>query len=220
MTKSKLIGTKAPAVVLRTRVQEGTQGVYVYNWQDINTRDLFKDRRVVLFALPGAFTPTCSNEQLPGYEKNYKAFRKHVDEVYCLSVNDAFTMNAWGKSLKIKNVQLLPDGSAKFTEKLGMLVAKDNLGFGDRSWRYALVINNGVIEAAFVEPGKKNNAGDDPYGESSPENVLAYLSTPIVEEAFSPRAVRKTAAKKTAVVNVDASIEVTAEGGRGEVIVK
>ena len=173
MAKSKLIGTKAPAVVLRTRVKD-EQGIY--DWQDVNTRDLFRGRRVVLFALPGAFTPTCSNEQLPGYERNYKAFRKHVDEVYCLSVNDAFTMNAWGKELKIKNVKLLPDGSAKFTEKLGMLVAKDNLGFGVRSWRYAVVINNGVIEAAFVEPGKRNNAADDPYGESSPENVLNYLA--------------------------------------------
>ena len=219
MAKSKLIGTKAPAVVLRTRVQEGTQGVYVYDWQDINTRDLFKDRRVVLFALPGAFTPTCSNEQLPGYEKNYKAFRKHVDEVYCLSVNDAFTMNAWGKSLKVKNVQLLPDGSAKFTEKLGMLVAKDNLGFGARSWRYALVINNGVIEAAFVEPGKKNNAGDDPYVESTPENVLAYLSTPIVEEAFSPKTVRK-AVVKTPVVTDERIFEVINSDGLGDFEVK
>jgi hypothetical protein len=129
-------------------------------------------------------------------------------------------MNAWGKSLKIKNVQLLPDGSDKFTDKMGMLVAKDNLGFGVRSWRYAVVINNGIIEAAFVEPGKKNNAVDDPYVESTPENVLAYLSTPIVEEAFSPKAVRKTAAKKTAVVTNERIFEVTDADGLGDFEVK
>ena len=217
MAKSKLIGTKAPAVVLRTRVRDENG---IYDWQDVNTRDLFKDRRVVLFALPGAFTPTCSNEQLPGFERNYKAFRKHVDEVYCLSVNDAFTMNAWGKDLKIKNVKLLPDGSDKFTDKMGMLVAKDNLGFGVRSWRYAVVINNGIIEAAFVEPGKRNNAADDPYGESSPESVLAYLSTPIVEEAFTPKAVRKAVTKTPAVVTDERIFEVTDSNGLGNFTVK
>ena len=107
-----------------------------YQWQLVNSSDLFKDKRVVLFALPGAFTPTCSTYQLPDYDNNYELFKRNgIDEVYCLSVNDSFVMNKWGDWLDIDNVKLIPDGSGFFTEAIGALVKKDNLGFGPRSWR-------------------------------------------------------------------------------------
>jgi peroxiredoxin len=141
-----------------------------------STDELFGGKKVVLFALPGAFTPTCSAYQLPGFEENYFAFREAgIDEVYCLSVNDAFVMNAWAKDQMIINVKMIPDGNAEFTQGMGMLVKKFNLGFALRSWRYAAVINDGVIEQLFMEDGKCDNANTDPYEESTPEKVLEYV---------------------------------------------
>ena len=141
-----------------------------------STDQLFSGKRVVIFALPGAFTPTCSSYQLPGFEENYFAFRDAgVDEVYCISVNDAFVMNAWAKDQMITNVKLIPDGNGEFTNGMGMLVKKFNLGFALRSWRYAAVIDDGVIEQLFMEDGKCDNAETDPYEESTPEKVLEYL---------------------------------------------
>lgn len=143
---------------------------------DVTSKDLFGNKRVVLFSLPGAFTPTCSSRQLPGFEQGYDDFRATgIDEIYCLSVNDSFVMNEWARHLGIKNVKVIPDGNGQFTRQIGMLVNKDNLGFGARSWRYAAVINNGVVEAWFEEPGRGDNTEGDPYGESSPENVLRFL---------------------------------------------
>lgn len=166
-----------PSVVFKTRVRdESVGGPNPYRWQDITSYDLFAGRRVILFSLPGAFTPTCSTYQLPGFEKLYSEFRKlGIDAIYCMSVNDAFVMNAWAKQQELQNVSVIPDGSGKFTEGMGMLVDKDNLGFGRRSWRYAVVVNNGSIEKWFIEPGKEDNCATDPYGETSPENVLSYL---------------------------------------------
>ena len=148
-----------------------------------STDELFGGKKVVLFALPGAFTPTCSTYQLPGFEENYYAFKEAgIDEVYCLSVNDAFVMNAWAKDQMISNVKLIPDGNAEFTQGMGMLVKKFNLGFALRSWRYAAVINNGVIEQLFLEDGKEDNASEDPYEWSTPEKLLEYVrsTTPAV----------------------------------------
>ena len=140
------------------------------------TSDLFAGKRVVLFALPGAFTPTCSSQQLPGYEKMYDEFKAQgIDEIYCLSVNDAFVMNEWTRHLGIKNVKVLPDGNGDFTRLMGMLVNKTVIGFGPRSWRYAAVVNNGAVEKLFEEPGRGDNTDGDPYGVSSPDNVMAYL---------------------------------------------
>jgi peroxiredoxin len=114
--------------------------------------------------------------QLPGFENNYERFRElGIDEIYCISVNDSFVMNAWAKGQNINNVKVIPDGSGKFTEAMGMLVDKDNLGFGRRSWRYAAVVNNGEIEHLFVEPGKVDNCEFDPYGETDPDNILAWI---------------------------------------------
>ncbi|APX88613.1 peroxiredoxin [Brevirhabdus pacifica] len=166
-----------PDVTFHTRVRdESLGGDNPFRWEDRTTQDYFGGKRVVLFALPGAFTPTCSTYQLPGFEDNFEAFREQgIDEIYCLSVNDSFVMNKWAEAQGIKNIKVIPDGAGEFTRRMGMLVRKDNLGFGLRSWRYAAVIDDGKVEAWFQEPGLEDNCADDPYGESSPETVLAYL---------------------------------------------
>lgn len=165
---------RAPEVVFKTRVATNEQPGF--KWQDVTSRELFQGKRVVLFAVPGAFTPTCSSTHLPGYEARYPDIKSlGINEVYCLSVNDSFTMNAWFKQLGITQVKAIPDGSAKFTRKMGFLVDKDNLGFGMRSWRYSMVINDGVIEQMFVEPGLDDNSVDDPFLVSDVETMLQYL---------------------------------------------
>jgi len=142
-----------------------------------NSIDLFGGKRVVLFSLPGAFTPTCSSYQLPGFEEKYQMIKKHnVDEIYCVSVNDAFVMNAWAKELGIEKVVLVPDGNAYFTRSMGQLVSKTNVGFGERSWRYAVVVDDGVIEKLFMEKIKKHDTEEDPYEETTPDKILEYLS--------------------------------------------
>lgn len=170
-------GLRLPDVTFHTRVRdEAVGGDNPYRWQDMTTADFFGNKRVVLFSLPGAFTPTCSTYQLPGFEKNAEAFAElGIDAIYCMSVNDSFVMNKWAQGQDLKTVKVIPDGSGQFTRAIGMLVAKDNLGFGMRSWRYAAIVNDGVVEAWFEEPGRCDNHGDDPYGESSPENLLAWL---------------------------------------------
>ncbi len=170
-------GAKLPDVTFHTRVRdESLDGPNPFRWQDQTTADYFAGKRVVLFSLPGAFTPTCSTYQLPGFEKNFEKFQDHgIDAIYCLSVNDAFVMNQWAKAQDLQNVGVIPDGSGEFTRRVGMLVRKDNLGFGLRSWRYAAIVNDGKIEAWFEEPGLCDNHGEDPYGESSPENLLKWL---------------------------------------------
>ena len=144
------------------------------SWVDKTTDDLFKDKKIVMFGLPGAFTPTCSGEQLPKYEERYDEFISNgVDDIYCISVNDAFVMNAWARDLNIKNVKMIPDGCGTFTRSMGMLVNKPAQGFGMRSWRYAAVIKNGIVENWFEEPGLNNSSDDDdPYTVSAPEYVL------------------------------------------------
>ncbi len=146
------------------------------------TSELFNNKRVVIFSLPGAFTPTCSAYQLPGFEENYDEFAAlGIDSIYCISVNDGFVMNAWGQDQNIDKVKLIPDGNAYFTRGMGYLVKKSNLGFGDRSWRYAAVVDNGVIEKIFVEAGFSDNADTDPYEVSTPENVLQYVKSTVRE---------------------------------------
>ena len=143
----------------------------------LNSIDIFGGKRSVLFSLPGAFTPTCSDYQLPGFEEKYQIIKKHnIDEVYCISVNDIFVMNAWAKELGIEKVVLLPDGNASFTRSMGQLVSKSNIGLGERSWRYAAIIDDGVIEKLFIEKIKKHDSTEDPYEETRPEKILNYLS--------------------------------------------
>ncbi|MEX2614521.1 MAG: peroxiredoxin [Alphaproteobacteria bacterium] len=170
--------TRVPEVTFKTRVRdESISGPNPYRWQDRSSADIFNGRRVVVFALPGAFTPTCSSTHLPGYEAKCDALKAvGIDEVICLSVNDAFVMFQWGKAQGIKNVTMLPDGSGAFTRKMGMLVDKDNLGFGFRSWRYSMLVDDGRIEKIFAEPGYCDNAEDDPFEVSDVDTMLAYLS--------------------------------------------
>ena len=167
-----------PDVTLKTRVRdEAVEGPNPFRWQDLKVRNEFAGRKVVVFSLPGAFTPTCSNEQLPGFERLYEQFKAAgVDDIYCVSVNDAFVMYQWGKTQNVQNVKLLPDGSGNFTRRMGMLIDKDHLGFGLRSWRYAMVIEDNTVTHWFEEPGINDEGTDsDPYGKSSPEAVLAAL---------------------------------------------
>lgn len=171
-------GDQIPNVTFHTRVRdESIGGDNPFRWEDKTTADYFAGKRVILFSLPGAFTPTCSTYQLPGFEKNYGAFKAAgIDDIYCMSVNDSFVMNKWAESQNLEHVKVIPDGSGAFTEQAGMLVAKDNLGFGKRSWRYAAIINDGKVEAWFEEPGRSDDHPEDPYGESSPENLLKHLN--------------------------------------------
>lgn len=166
-----------PFVTFKTRVRdESVGGPNPYRWQEMTTNDYFSGKRVLVFSLPGAFTPTCSTMQVPGFENNYDLIRNHgIDEIYCVSVNDAFVMNAWAKAQNVENIKMIPDGSGTFTRQMGMLVAKDNLGFGMRSWRYAMIVDDGVIEKMVIEPGLQDNCETDPYGETSPETVMKYL---------------------------------------------
>ncbi|MCW1382863.1 peroxiredoxin [Novosphingobium sp. KCTC 2891] len=173
-----MIDKQIPDVTLKTRVRdESIGGANPFRWQDLKVREAFAGKRIVLFSLPGAFTPTCSNEQCPAYERLYDDLRAAgADEVYCLSVNDAFVMYQWGKHLGLDKVKLLPDGSGHFSRRMGMLIDKDHLGFGMRSWRYAAVIEDNAVTHWFEEPGINDEGSDsDPYGESSPEKVLAAL---------------------------------------------
>jgi peroxiredoxin len=162
------------------------QFVFRENGEFVNrtTAELFDGKRVILFSLPGAFTPTCSAYQLPGFEERYDDFvALGIDGIYCVSVNDGFVMNAWAQDQNIEKVKLIPDGNAYFTRSMGMLVNKSNLGFGARSWRYAAVVDNGVIEKLFVENGQRDNADTDPYEATTPEAVFEYVKTTVRETA-------------------------------------
>ena len=173
-----MLGRKIPDVTLKTRVRdESVGGPNPFRWQDVHTGALLGKGRQVVFSLPGAFTPTCSTEQCPAYERMYDDLKAAgADEVYCISVNDAFVMYQWGRHLGVGKLKLLPDGSGDFTRRMGMLVKKDHLGFGNRSWRYAMVIDDGIITAWFEEPGiNDEGADDDPYGESAPDKVIEWL---------------------------------------------
>lgn len=164
------LNTNFPKAILKKHVK-AVDGIS--RWVDIDTLELAEDRKIVVFGLPGAFTPTCSSQQLPGFEKLYHEFRKAgIDDIFCVSVNDTFVMNEWALDQGLVNVKLLPDGSGEFTVKMGMDVRKDNLGFGMRSWRYAAVYDNGLLVWSGVEEGYGDNFEGDPYDVSKPENVL------------------------------------------------
>lgn len=140
------------------------------------TSDIIGGKKVIIFSLPGAFTPTCTNYQLPGFDDLYGEFKKQgIDEIFCISVNDAFVMNAWSKELGIENVKMIPDGNADFTDYMDMLVGKYNCGFGERSWRYAMIVDDMVVQKMFIEKGKCDDAIEDPYEETTPSKVLEYV---------------------------------------------
>ncbi len=168
---------QVPDVVFKTRVRdEAIGGENPFKWQDVTTKEIFAGKKVVVFSLPGAFTPTCSTSHLPRYEELYADLQAAgVDEVYCLSVNDAFVMYQWGVKQGAKNVKLLPDGNGEFSRKMGMLVEKSNLGFGLRSWRYSMVVTDGKIDKVFAEAGFSDNCPTDPFEVSDADTMLAYL---------------------------------------------
>ncbi|MFK5984259.1 MAG: glutathione peroxidase [Pseudomonadota bacterium] len=158
-------GQNIPAVTFKTRQDS--------EWAYVNSSDLFDNKKVVVFALPGAFTPTCSSSHLPRYNELFPVFKENgIDAIYCLSVNDTFVMNAWQDDQSAENITMLPDGNGEFSKGMGMLVSKEDLGFGDRSWRYAMIVNNGVIEKMFIEP----EVDGDPFGVSDADTVLKSIN--------------------------------------------
>ncbi|MGB3206277.1 MAG: glutathione peroxidase [Crinalium sp.] len=167
-------GQRVPNVTFRARKNN--------DWVNITTDELFAGKTVVVFSLPGAFTPTCSSTHVPGYNELAGVFKQNgVDDIICLSVNDAFVMNEWAKDQKADNVTFLPDGNGEFTEGMGLLVDKNDLGFGKRSWRYSMLVKDGVIEKMFIEPEKPG----DPFEVSDAETMLKYINP----EAAKPQAV-------------------------------
>ncbi len=166
-----------PNVVFKTRVRdEAVGGDNPFRWQDLATDDIFAGKKIIIVALPGAFTPTCSSTHLPGYEAKYDQLKElGIDEVYCLSVNDAFSMYQWSKQLGVSKVKMLPDGNGHFSKGMDMLVKKENLGFGDRSWRYAMLVDNGEVVKMFAEAGKCDNADSDPFECSDADTMIEYL---------------------------------------------
>lgn len=181
---------QVPDVVFKMRVRdESIGGDNPFRWQDTTSKEIFGGKKVIVFALPGAFTPTCSSTHLPRYEELYEEFKAlGVDAIYCLSVNDAFVMFQWAKHIGAKNVKMLPDGNGEFSRKMGMLVNKDNLGFGMRSWRYSMLVNDGRIEKVFVEPDFGDNCPTDPFEVSDADTMLAWMKGEEAPSAKPPRA--------------------------------
>lgn len=158
-------GERVPNVTFRTRNDS--------QWVDITSDELFKGKTVIVFSLPGAFTPTCSSTHVPGYNELAKTFKEHgVDDIICMSVNDTFVMNEWKKTQEADNITFIPDGNGEFSEQMGMLVDKENLGFGKRSWRYSMLVTDGVIKKMFIEPEVEG----DPFEVSDAETMLNYIN--------------------------------------------
>lgn len=158
-------GKRVPAVTFKTRKNN--------EFVDVSTDDIFKGKTVVMFSLPGAFTPTCSSTHLPRYNELAEVFAENgVDEIVCMSVNDAFVMDAWKENQEAENVTLIPDGNGDFTRGMGMLVDKSDLGFGDRSWRYSMLVKNGIVDKMFIEP----NVPGDPFEVSDADTMLNYIN--------------------------------------------
>ena len=162
---SNMEGKKVPQVTFRTR--QGDQ------WVDVTSSELFDNKTVIVFSLPGAFTPTCSSSHLPRYNELAPVFKKYgVDDILVVSVNDTFVMNAWKEDEKADNITFVPDGNGEFTEGMGMLVGKEDLGFGKRSWRYSMLVKNGVVEKMFIEP----NEPGDPFKVSDADTMLKFIA--------------------------------------------
>ena len=167
-------GQKVPNTTFRTRQNN--------QWVDVTTENLFAGKTAIVFSLPGAFTPTCSSTHLPGYNELAGVFKQNgVDDIICVSVNDTFVMNEWAKDQNASNITVIPDGNGEFTEGMGMLVDKADLGFGKRSWRYSMLVKDGVVEKMFIEPDEPG----DPFKVSDAETMLSYISP----QAVKPKSV-------------------------------
>src|SRR5436190_1095724 len=160
-----LEGKHIPNVTFKTRVNE--------QWKDVTTDDLFKGKTVVVFSLPGAYTPTCSSTHLPRYNELARVLKANgVDDIVCISVNDTFVMDQWKRDQEAENITVIPDGNGEFTQGMGLLVDKSNLGFGKRSWRYSMLVKDGVINKMFIEPEKEG----DPFEVSDADTMLDYIN--------------------------------------------
>jgi peroxiredoxin (alkyl hydroperoxide reductase subunit C) len=158
-------GQPVPQVTFKTRQNN--------EWKNVTTEDIFNDKTVIVFSLPGAFTPTCSSSHVPRFNQLAPAFfANNVDSIVCVSVNDTFVMNEWKRDQDASNIFFIPDGNGEFTEKMGMLVNKDDLGFGKRSWRYSMLVKDRVIEKMFIEP----NVPGDPFEVSDADTMLEYIN--------------------------------------------
>lgn len=158
-------GQKVPSVVFHVRQNS--------QWVDISTDEIFNGKTVIVFSLPGAFTPTCSSSHVPRFNQLARTFKAHgVDEIICISVNDTFVMNEWKLDQDAENIRFIPDGNGEFTDGMGMLVDKNNLGFGKRSWRYSMLVKNGVVEKMFIEPEVEG----DPFEVSDADTMLNYIA--------------------------------------------
>lgn len=168
MAFNDMIGQQVPNVTFHTQ-QDG-------KWVDITTDELFKGKKVVLFSLPGAFTPTCSSMHLPRYNELASEFKEQgIDDIVCVSVNDTFVMNAWAKDQECNNVTLIPDGNGEFTEAMGRLIDDSAIGFGKRSWRYSMLVDDGKIVQIFDEPQDSNS--DDPYEVSDADTMIKFINS-------------------------------------------
>jgi glutaredoxin-like protein len=164
-TAKSLEGKRVPNVTFKTQTD--------HQWKDVTSGDLFKGKTVVVFSLPGAYTPTCSSAHLPRYNELANVFKANgVDDIVCLSVNDAFVMNEWKNDQEAENVTVIPDGNGDFTSGMGLLVDKSAIGFGKRSWRYSMLVKDGVIQKMFIEPEKDG----DPFEVSDADTMLKYIS--------------------------------------------
>ena len=162
---NSMVGQRIPSATFKTR----QNGEFV----DVTSEQIFNGRTVVVFSLPGAFTPTCSSTHLPRFNELAPVFKSEgVDEIVCMSVNDAFVMDAWKEHQEADNVTLIPDGNGEFTDGMGMLVDKSDLGFGKRSWRYSMLVKDGVIDQMFIEP----NVPGDPFEVSDADTMLNYIN--------------------------------------------
>lgn len=152
-------GDTLPTITLKTNGANGPE--------DLNTGEFFKGRKVVLFAVPGAFTPGCSNTHMPGFVVNADAILEKADAIACMAVNDAFVMDAWQKDQNAEHITMLADGNAEFTKALGLDMDASGFGMGPRSKRFAMIVNDGVVEYIGVD--------DKGVEKSSAETVLAQL---------------------------------------------
>ncbi len=175
----KMEGQGVPKVTFKTRVRDDkVGGDNPFIWKDMSTSELFDNKKVILFSLPGAFTPTCSTSHAPGYDEKFEEFKSlGINSIICLSVNDAFVMYQWKEKLGLKNIFMLPDGNGEFTKAMGMMVEKTNLGFGNRSWRYSMYVDNGIIKKIFAEDGFQDNCESDPFEVSDADTILDYLKS-------------------------------------------
>lgn len=203
-------GKVIPTVTFKTRGADG-------GWSDLTTDALFKGKKVILFSLPGAFTPTCSSTHLPTYNALAPVFKANgVDSILCVSVNDTFVMNAWAQGEHVDNVTMIPDGTGAFTEGMGMLRDFGAVGFGKRSWRYSAYIEDGTVKKMFVEPVKEG----DPFEVSDAHTMLKHLfpeakATAAITIFTMPNCTHCARAKKLLKAKNAAFEEVIVDGSTG-----